>query len=73
MKIAARINASQADEIQFMRDWLAERGEKVPDPTAHHAMSMAHDMAGMATPEQMAALAAAKDTGLAKTKPKDSR
>lgn len=60
--IAGRIDASQADEIQFMQDWLAERGEKAPDPTAHHAMSMSHDMAGMATPEQMAALAAAKDT-----------
>ena len=60
--IAARIDASQADEIQFMQDWLTERGEQAPDPQAHHAMSMPHDMAGMATPEQMAALAAAKDT-----------
>ena len=60
--IAGRIDASQADEIEFMQDWLAERGEHVPDPAAHHAMSMPHDMAGMATPEQMDALAAAKDT-----------
>jgi len=55
--IAAKIYASQADEIKFMQDWLRERGEKVPDPTAHHHMHMSHDMAGMATPEQMAKLA----------------
>ncbi len=59
-EIAGRIDASQADEIQFMKDWLAQRGEDVPDPTAHHAMHMAHDMAGMATPEQMAELADSK-------------
>ncbi len=60
--IAGRIDASQADEIKFMQDWLAERGETVPDPTAHHAMHTTHDMAGMASPEQMAELAEAKDT-----------
>ncbi|MEO0436195.1 MAG: DUF305 domain-containing protein [Pseudomonadota bacterium] len=58
--IAGRIDASQADEIEFMKTWLAERGESVPDATAHHAMHMAHEMAGMATPEQMAALAEAE-------------
>ncbi|MEM9397992.1 MAG: DUF305 domain-containing protein, partial [Pseudomonadota bacterium] len=57
--IAGRIDASQADEIEFMKGWLAERGEQVPEATAHHAMHMSHDMAGMATPEQMAALAEA--------------
>jgi uncharacterized protein (DUF305 family) len=62
LEIAGRIDASQADEISFMQGWLAERGEEVPDPSAHHAMHMTHDMAGMATPEQMAELAAAKDT-----------
>ena len=60
--IAGRINASQKDEIAFMQQWLRERGEAVPDPTAHHAMHMAHQMAGMASPEQMADLAAAKST-----------
>mgnify|MGYP001825402188 CR=1 FL=1 len=60
--VAGRINASQADEIEFMQQWLGERGEPVPDPTAHHAMHMAHQMAGMATPEQMAELAAASGT-----------
>ncbi|MEM1112800.1 MAG: DUF305 domain-containing protein [Pseudomonadota bacterium] len=59
VEIAARIDASQGDEIQFMQDWLRERGEEVTEPSDHHAMHMHHDMAGMATPEQMAALAEA--------------
>lgn len=62
--IARRITASQEDEIGFMRDWLLERGQAAPDPTDPHAAhSLGHHghamMAGMATPEQMAALAAA--------------
>jgi uncharacterized protein (DUF305 family) len=60
VNLAERINGSQADEIAFMQGWLAERDEKVPDPSDHHAMHMHHDMAGMATPEQMAALADAR-------------
>lgn len=60
--LADRINGTQADEIAFMQDWLAERGENVPKPSNHHAMHMQHDMAGMATPEQMAALAGAEGT-----------
>ena len=60
--VAGRINASQDDEIRFMQDWLRSRGEPVPDPTAHHAMHTTHMMAGMATPEQMAELAAAEGT-----------
>ena len=62
LDLAGRINSSQADEIKFMQKWLAERGEAVPDPTAHHAMHTHHDMAGMATPEQMAQLEAATAT-----------
>jgi uncharacterized protein (DUF305 family) len=58
--LAGRIDASQGDEIAFMQQWLAERGEQVPDPTEHGAMHTTHSMAGMATPEQMAALSAAK-------------
>jgi len=58
--VAGRINASQDDEIAFMQNWLRERGEPVPEPTAHDAMHTTHKMAGMATPEQMAELAAAK-------------
>jgi len=60
--LAERINGSQADEIAFMQAWLAERGEHVPDPSAHHAMHMHHDMAGMATPSQMASLEDAEGT-----------
>ena len=75
--IAGRIDASQADEIEFMQGWLRERGETAPDPARGHSMtgmdhsahagmdhsahgSMAHaGMPGMATSEQMAAMAAA--------------
>jgi uncharacterized protein (DUF305 family) len=65
-----RISASQDDEIAFMRTWLSERGQSVPslsDPHAgHHAghgSGSGHPpMAGMASPEQMAALAAASGT-----------
>jgi uncharacterized protein (DUF305 family) len=60
--VAGRIDASQADEIEFMQQWLRERGEHVPEPTAHDAMHTSHAMAGMATPEQMSELAASKGT-----------
>lgn len=62
LDLAGRIDGSQADEIAFMQDWLRERGEDVPDPTAHHAMHTHHDMAGMASPEQMAQLEASEGT-----------
>ena len=58
--IAGRIDASQADEIQFMKDWLAERGEDLPGAHAHHGTHMSHEMMGMATPEQMSQLAASE-------------
>lgn len=70
--VAGRIDASQADEIAFMRNWLRERGQVAPDPAAdpHAAHGGAHaghgsasghgTMAGMATPAQMAELAAAR-------------
>jgi uncharacterized protein (DUF305 family) len=60
--VAGRINASQGDEIAFMQGWLRDRGEHVPEPTAHDAMHTSHKMAGMASPEQMAELAASKGT-----------
>jgi uncharacterized protein (DUF305 family) len=63
--IAGRIESSQADEISFMRGWLAERGEPHAMPgmkggkgQQHHAHHT-HTMAGMATSEQMKAVAAA--------------
>lgn len=55
--VAGRINASQGDEIAFMQQWLRDRGQHAPDPTAHSAMHTTHKMAGMASPEQMAELA----------------
>jgi uncharacterized protein (DUF305 family) len=64
--IAGRINAGQADEIAFMQDWLRDRGEAAPEPgamAAHdHHTHMNQMMMGMATPEQMAELAASEST-----------
>ena len=60
LNIAGRINASQSDEISFMEGWLADRGES-PMAHAHDMMSMHHKMEmGMATDDQMAALAASE-------------
>lgn len=61
LTIAGRIESSQADEIAFMQTWLKERGEPVEDPAMKgHAEHMHHMMKGMASPEDMKALAAAK-------------
>ena len=60
--VAGRIDASQVDEIEFMRQWLSDRGEHAPNPTAHDAMHMSHEMAGMASPEDMARLAQVEGT-----------
>lgn len=60
--VAGRIDASQADEIEFMQQWLETRGEKVPDPSAHAGMHTSHTMAGMASPEEMEQLAASTST-----------
>ena len=59
---AGRIGLAQRDEIEFMEQWLTDRGEAVPDPSDHAAMHTDHRMAGMATAEQMADLAAATGT-----------
>ncbi len=61
VSIAGRIESSQGDEIAFMKSWLAERGEPAEDPKMKdHGAHMHHMMAGMASPEAMKALAAAK-------------
>ncbi|MBV7258337.1 DUF305 domain-containing protein [Erythrobacter crassostreae] len=61
--IAGRILSSQADEIEFMKEWLAERGEPSAMPgMAGHKEHMHHMMAGMASPDQLAALAASQGT-----------
>ncbi len=57
-KLAERIEASQADEIKMMREWLEHRRAAVPSPHAHHAPG-APLMPGMLGPEEMARLAAA--------------
>jgi uncharacterized protein (DUF305 family) len=67
--VAGRIEASQADEISFMRSWLSERGEAVATAGhgghgghgGHTAMTAAQmaDM-GMAPADQLAALRDAK-------------
>ena len=57
---AGRINASQADEIAFMQNWLRERGESVPDASMHRGMDMTGTMIGMASPADMARLATLK-------------
>lgn len=62
IEAAGRIDASQGDEIAFMRTWLTDRGLKAPDPAMHaQHVAMGHmeemTMPGMATKEQMAELA----------------
>src|SRR5579885_1452372 len=66
-KLGERIRISQTDEIQFMRQWLQERGKAVPMEHEHMAhmsggmdMSSMPPMPGMLTPEQMKELAAAR-------------
>ena len=57
-----RIVVGQRDEIEWMRNWLRDRGETVPAANAtHHRMKMngvEHDMLmpGMLSPEEMARL-----------------
>ncbi|MBM0170753.1 DUF305 domain-containing protein [Altererythrobacter sp. C41] len=59
--VAGRIDASQKDEIGFMTEWLRERNQQVSMAGMGHAHHHA-GMKGMATPEQMAQLAAANGT-----------
>lgn len=59
-KLALRIELSQSDEIEMMKDWLTARGEALPDTHAHHAHGAL--MPGMLTQEEMARLASADDT-----------
>ncbi|HEV3051173.1 MAG TPA: DUF305 domain-containing protein [Longimicrobium sp.] len=58
--LAERIIAAQEDEIATMQQWLRDRGEPVPDVHAGHHAGHGALMPGMATPEQMARLAAAR-------------
>jgi uncharacterized protein (DUF305 family) len=60
--LCEKIVVAQRDEITFMRNWLRDRGQEVPDATStKHKMKMdgmEHDMLmpGMLTDEEMAAL-----------------
>jgi uncharacterized protein (DUF305 family) len=58
-KLALRIDVSQKDEMNMMREWLQARGQQIPDPRAHHMMGDTL-MPGMLTVEEMARLAEAK-------------
>jgi uncharacterized protein (DUF305 family) len=62
-KLCERQVVAQRDEIEFMRNWLRDRGQVVPAADAtHHRMKMANGMEhamlmpGMLTPEEMARL-----------------
>jgi uncharacterized protein (DUF305 family) len=63
-----RMVIGQRDEIEFMRNWLRDRGEVVPARDAtHHRMKMNgidHDMLmpGMLTPEELVRLDKARNT-----------
>jgi uncharacterized protein (DUF305 family) len=57
--LAKRIEVSQLDEIQMMKEWLTARGEALPDEHAHHAGDHAL-MPGMLTQAEMKRLASAK-------------
>jgi uncharacterized protein (DUF305 family) len=63
--LGARISSSQADEIEFMKRWLAARGEAISSPMPEMSgMDMPHEsshekmalMPGMLTPQEMEAL-----------------
>jgi uncharacterized protein (DUF305 family) len=66
--LGARISHSQAEEIKFMKHWLAAKGEPtsmpMPDMPGMHMpgmdMSSHHMMPGMLTPKHMEALRQAK-------------
>jgi uncharacterized protein (DUF305 family) len=64
--LAERMLVAQADEIELMRNWLADRGEPVPPADATHARmthgGMTHDMLmpGMLTDDELARLERAR-------------
>jgi uncharacterized protein (DUF305 family) len=66
-RLAARIEVSQEDELEFMRRWLEARDQAVPDAHGHHGGHGGHGhddaehrlMPGMVGAEDMARLRAA--------------
>jgi uncharacterized protein (DUF305 family) len=59
LAMGGRIDASQADEMKFMRRWLTDRREPLTIADMEHAR---HAMKGMASEEQLARLAGARGT-----------
>lgn len=68
--LGSRIRQSQSDEINFMRRWLALRGETTEMDMSGHSSHSGHGgdmmMPGMLTRKQMAAMAAAKGSAFDK-------
>ena len=73
LEIAGRIEKSQADEIEFMKSWLTERGVGIPssaqekhnhhDHKHHNMQAIDHSkMKGMATKKQLSELQSAEST-----------
>ena len=65
LQIAKRIDATQSDEIKWMKKWLSDRAQP---SMGEHAGHMMHDAAhmthmGMASPAQLAEMTAAKGVG----------
>ena len=64
LDVAGRIEASQKDEIEFMQSWLTERDQPLiaaSKPHDHDEM-MHHKSMGMASPDEMLALASSSST-----------
>ena len=59
LDLAGKILVTQEDEVDFMQNWLRDRGvialdpEKYNEMHAHHDMAGMDDMAGMATAEEL--------------------
>jgi uncharacterized protein (DUF305 family) len=62
LQMAKRIDASQSDEMAWMKKWLSDRAQTAENPHAGHMMHDAAHMThmGMATPAQLQELGAAK-------------
>ena len=62
LQMAKRIDASQSDEMTWMKKWLSDRAQPATGPHAEHMMHDAAHMTqmGMATPVQLADMRAAK-------------
>ena len=56
LRLARKIDISQRDEIEMMKEWLADRKQAAPDDAQAHAMMMP----GMLTAEQLEQLSAAR-------------